>query len=156
MRIRIAILAVVAAVGLVGSSERLAGQAGPRTSGLSRVFDINKQLLASGLNIAVEEVDFFTVGQARPSFRIHQQAFRWVANDPRRLADGDRITYLFDGSDGRTASGLRSDETEAAVDRAMTTWQLDPGFEKVTLLRRQDTGEDPDIYDSFFGFRQVR
>lgn len=150
MRIRSAITVSIVLLVLAASSEALLGQRG--SSGLSRVFEINKQLLASGLNIAIAEVDFFTIGAARPSFRIHQQSFRWVANDPRRLADGDRLTYLVDMSDGRTASGLGNTDTEAAIDRAMTTWQLDPSFQKVTLLKRQDTNEDPDIYDSFFGY----
>ena len=75
-----------------------------------------------------------------------------MANDPRRVADADRITYLVDQSDGRTASGLNNEDTEAAIDRSLTTWQLDPSFQKVTVLKRQDSGADPDIYDSFFGF----
>jgi hypothetical protein len=152
MRIRIAVTLAIVALAAVGTSPKLIGQSGARTSGLARVFEINKQLQASGLNIAVEEVDFFTIGQARPSFRVHQQPFRWVANDARRLADGDRITYLVDQSDGRTASGLLSEETEAAIDRSFTTWQTDPSLEKVTLVKRPDPGQDPDIYDSFFGF----
>jgi hypothetical protein len=148
MSIRTALGVAVLAAGLAASSQNLAGQ----SSALSRVFDINKKLLASGLKIAVTEVDFFTIGQARPSFRIHQQPFRWVANDDRRLADGDTITYLVDQSDGKTASGLTNGDTEPAIDRALTTWQLDPSFQKVTLAKRADTGADPDIYDSFFGF----
>ena len=91
------------------------------------------------------EVDFFTIGQARPSFRVHQQPFRWVANDPRREAAGDHITYLVDQSEGKTASGLTNDQTEPAMDAAMTTWQLDPSFQKVTLVKRPDSGADPDI-----------
>jgi hypothetical protein len=148
MKIRTAIGAAVVAVTLAASSHDIAGQ----SSGLSRTFEINQQLLASGLRIAVAEVDFFTIGQARPSFRTHQQEFRWVASDPRRQAEGDAITYLVDRSDGRTASGLINDDTELAIDRALATWQLDPSLQKVTLLKRQDSGADPDIFDSFFGF----
>jgi hypothetical protein len=148
MKFRIAIGAAAVALALTASSQNVAGQ----SSGLSRVFEINKQLLASGLRIAVAEVDFFTIGEARPSFRVHQQEFRWVANDPRREADGDHITYLVDQSDGKTASGLTNDDTEPAIDAAMTTWQLDPSFQTVTLVKRPDSGADPDIYDWFFGF----
>jgi hypothetical protein len=39
-----------------------------------------------GLDIAVESIEFFTIGLGRPSNRIHQQPFRWVPNDPRRAA----------------------------------------------------------------------
>ncbi|MGH9847191.1 MAG: matrixin family metalloprotease [Blastocatellia bacterium] len=113
---------------------------------------INGQLAAMRLNIAVEQIEFFTIGQGRPSNRIHQQGFRWVAGDPRRLADGDRITYLVDKSDGATASGLTSAQTEAAIDRALDTWQAEQCFRKVDLVKRADGGADPDIFDFFFGF----
>ncbi|MBC8647056.1 MAG: hypothetical protein H7X85_07825 [Thermoanaerobaculia bacterium] len=83
---------------------------------------INAQLADMGLDIAIEQIEFFTIGGGRPSNRIHQQEFRWVANDPRRLADGTNITYLVDQSDGDTASGLSNAQTEAAIDRAMDTW----------------------------------
>jgi hypothetical protein len=117
---------------------------------LAAMREINRRLAASGWNIAIEQVEFFTIGQGRPENRLHQLPFRWVANDPRRLADGDRITYLVDRSDGRTASGLGSGDTEAAIDSAFATWQTD--LAKVTLIKRADPGADPDILDWFFGF----
>lgn len=65
---------------------------------LAKMRDINEELAAKGMNIAVEAVEFFTIGQGRPSNRIHQQPFRWVAGDPRRLPglSGNDITYLVD------------------------------------------------------------
>jgi hypothetical protein len=119
---------------------------------LARMHAVNQSLKAMGLTIAVEQMEFFTIGQGRPSNRIHQQEFRWVANDPRRLADGDNITYLVDLSDGATASGLTSAQTEAAIDRALITWDQDKCTKKMDLVKRTDTGADPDIFDSFFGF----
>ncbi|HKZ79220.1 MAG TPA: matrixin family metalloprotease [Pyrinomonadaceae bacterium] len=119
---------------------------------LAKMQQINKSLRAKGLNIAVEEIEFFTIGQGRPSNRLHQQPFRWVASDPRRLAAGDAITYLVDQSDGATASGLKNKETEAALDRALTTWTTDMCLKKVTIMKRADSGADPDIFDFFFGF----
>jgi hypothetical protein len=113
---------------------------------------INERLAAMGLNIAVEQIEFFTIGGGRPSNRIHQQEFRWVAGDPRRFADGDKITYLVDQSDGATASGLTNAQTEAAIDSAMDTWQVEKCFKKVDLVKRADGGADPDIFDAFFGF----
>jgi hypothetical protein len=113
---------------------------------------INQQLRARGLGIAIEQIEFFTIGGGRPANRIHAQEFRWVAGDPRRLADGDKLTYLVDQSDGATASGLSSAQTEAAIDRALDTWQANRCLSKVDLVKRADTGEDPDIFDSFFGF----
>ena len=113
---------------------------------------INQVLRGSSLHIAVEQVEFLTIGQGRPGNRIHQTGLRWVANDPRRLADGENITYLVDQSDGATASGLTSAQTEAALDRALATWEASKPLKKVNIVKRADGGADPDIFDSFFGF----
>lgn len=117
-----------------------------------KVLDINAQLAARGLGVAIEAIDFFTIGGGRPGVRIHQAELRWVPNDPRRVADGTNITYLVDQSDGATASGLTSVQTEAAMDRALATWASDPALKKVTIVKRADSGADPDIFDFFFGF----
>lgn len=113
---------------------------------------INQRLKARGSSIALEQIEFYTIGGGRPSNRIHAQPFRWVANDPRRLADGENLTYLVDESDGATASGVSSAQTEAAIDRALATWQRQQCLKKIEIVKRPDSGEDPDIYDSFFGF----
>jgi hypothetical protein len=119
---------------------------------VNQVVAINAQLRTMGLNVAVAQIEFFTIGAGRPSIRIHQQPFRWVPNDPRRLADGSRITYLVDQSDGATASGLTKAQTEAAIDRSMSTWDFHKCLKKVDLAKRADSGADPDIFDFFFGF----
>jgi hypothetical protein len=79
---------------------------------LALMDEINEQLAAQELNIAVEKIEFFTIGKGRPDIRIHQQSSRWVAKDLRRDAQGDDITYLVDQSDGATASGLTKEDTE--------------------------------------------
>lgn len=122
---------------------------------LALMHQINNQLAARGLNLAVEEVELYTIGFGRPSNRILQQPFRWVPNDPRRNADGENLTYLVDLSDGATASGLTSAQTEAAIDRALDTWNNSVGCAgggKLNIMKRADTGADPDIFDAFFGF----
>jgi Matrixin len=119
---------------------------------LARMHEINQQLRAMHLNIAVEQIEFYTIGGGRPSNRIHAQEFRWVANDPRRFADGIDVTYLVDQSDGATASGLTNAQTEGAIDRSMNTWDASRCFKRVDIVKRADTGADPDIFDSFFGF----
>ena len=119
---------------------------------LARMRQINEQLRGSGLGIAIEEIQFISIGQARPANRIHQSGFRWVAGDPRRAADGNNITYLVDQSDGATASGLTNAQTEAALDRALATWNADKCLKKTNLIKRADSGADPDIFDAFFGF----
>jgi hypothetical protein len=148
----VVMLALIVGFGIAPASRPTAQSGSEEPPILARIKQINRQLAASGLNIAVEQIEFFTFGSARPSFRIHQQPFRWVANDPRRLADGDNITYLVDQSDGKTSSGLTSAQTEFAIDRAMDTWQAQNPLSNVDLVKPGDTGEDPDIYDSFFGF----
>jgi hypothetical protein len=119
---------------------------------LARMQQINAKLRSMGLGIAIEQIEFFTIGQGRPSNRIHAQVFRWVAGDPRREADGTNITYLVDQSDGATASGLTNAQTEPAIDGAMDTWQANRCFKTVNIVKRADDGADPDIFDSFFGF----
>jgi matrixin len=120
---------------------------------LALMAQVNNQLQAQGLSMAVEQIQFFTIGAGRPANRLHQGGLRWVAFDPRRLADGDNITYLVDQSDGATASGLTSAQTEAAIDSAMDTWNNDEScLKKVDIIKRADSGADPDIFDAFFGF----
>lgn len=119
---------------------------------LALMHQINAQLAAQDSNIAVEEIELFTIGEGRPSNRILQQPFRWVPNDTRRNASGDNITYLVDQSDGATASGLTSAQTEAAIDRSMTTWDRLRCMKTVDITKRVDAGADPDIFDAFFGF----
>lgn len=119
---------------------------------LAMMHQINDELRAMGLGLAVEQIDFFTIGNGRPSNRIHQQPFRWVPNDPRRLAQGTDITYLVDQSDGATASGLTNAQTEAAIDSSLDTWDANRCLKKVDIVKRPDSGADPDIFDAFFGF----
>ena len=121
------------------------------TALLRRVREINTQLAASGRKVAIEGVDFFTIGNGRPGIRIHQQSFRWVPNDARRLAAGDSITYIVDQSGGATASGLTAAQTEAACDAALTTWANDAPLKKVDIVKRADPGTDITIFDGFFG-----
>jgi hypothetical protein len=45
----------------------------------------------------------------------------WVPFDPRR-GGSDLITYIVDVTEGNTASGLTTQQTTEAIDRAMMTW----------------------------------
>jgi len=144
------LIVMLLAVGVVPGARAQGGSGDPAV--LALMEDINEQLAAQNLNLAIEQIEFFTIGGGRPVNRIHQQEFRWVANDERRLADGENITYLVDQSDGATTSGLTSAQTEAAIDRALDTWQGEKCLKKVDLIKRADTGADPDIFDAFFGF----
>lgn len=117
---------------------------------LSMMAAANAQLRALGLNVSVEEVEFFTFGEGRPLNRAHQSGNRRVPGDPRRNADGNNITYLVDLSDGNTASGLSAANTEIGIDRAMASWAADKCM--ANLVKRPDTGEDPDIFDALQGY----
>jgi hypothetical protein len=119
---------------------------------LALLVQANQQLAAQGLRVAVESAEFFTVGKGRPGARIHQQPFRWVPNDARRNADGENITYMVDVTHGATASGLSSAQTEAAIDRALSTWGADAALKKVTIVKCPYAGIDPSIVDALFGF----
>jgi hypothetical protein len=141
---------VLLGVALVGAPLAYAQEGDPAL--LARMRQINDQLRARGTAIAVEQIEFFTIGGGRPANRIHATEFRWVAGDPRRLAQGDDITYLVDQSDGATASGLTNAQTEAAIDTSFDTWQAERCLSKLALVKRADGGADPDIFDSFFGF----
>jgi hypothetical protein len=144
-------LTLFAILGLLLPGSALAqGEGDPAV--LALMHSINDQLQAEGLNLAVEQIEFLTIGGGRPVNRIHQTPSRWVANDARRRADGENITYLVDMSDGNTASGLTAAQTEAAIDRSMDTWQADHCLNKVDLVKRVDTGADPDIFDATLGF----
>jgi hypothetical protein len=144
------LIVMLLVVAIVPSAGAQGGSGDPAV--LALMEQINQQLAAQDLNLAIEEIEFFTIGGGRPVNRIHQQEFRWVANDERRLADGTNITYLVDQSDGATASGLTSARTEAAIDSSFDTWQAERCLKKVDLVKRADSGADPDIFDSFFGF----
>ena len=141
---------------LVVFAEKGGGKGGPPGEGdpevLALMQEVNEQLAAQGFKFAVEEIEFFTIGEDRPSIRIHQEPFRWVPGDPRRSAQGDEITYLVDQSDGGTTSGLSSGDTGDAIDGAMATWNGEKCLKKVDVVSRTDGGSDPDIFDSFFGF----
>ncbi|MFQ5528104.1 MAG: hypothetical protein ACE5GX_17840 [Thermoanaerobaculia bacterium] len=131
-----------------GQPAGVAGEGDPET--LAMMHAINDQLAAAGMGLAVEQIEFFTIGGGRPSNRIHQQPFRWVAGDPRRFAMGDDITYMVDGSEGATASGVSAAATEAAIDSAMATWDGERCLKKVNIIKIADDGADHDIFDSFF------
>ena len=143
-------VAALVAAGLLAYAPGAQMQTG--ASLVEQITAINQQLRAAGRSVAVEQIEFFTIGAGRPSVRIHQTGTRWVANDPRRLADGENLTYLVDQSDGGTASGLTRAQTEAAIDRAFATWQAQTPMRKLLLVKRPDSGADPDLFDSFYDF----
>jgi matrixin len=116
----------------------------------------NQRLRARGLHVAVEAIQYFTIGEGRPSNRIHAQEFRWVPNDPRRVAQGDDVTYLIATNRATTASGLTAAQTTGALRRALGTWGADPALDKVDLVERPYTGGDVTIFDELIDAERPR
>lgn len=106
----------------------------------------NEKLAADGRNIAIEQFECFTIGRGRPPVRLHQLPIRWVPNDPRRLAQGDDITYIVDLSGGATPSGLTVGQTEPAINSAMDTWNNNKSTKKVNIVKRSDPGSPITIF----------
>jgi hypothetical protein len=124
---------------------------------LARMEQANRQLRTARRNFAVEQIEFFTLGGGRPDNRVHQVPLRWVPNDRRRdpyglNPVGTHLSYLVDQSDGATRTGLTNAQTEAAIDRALVTWQRERCLRDVRLVKRSDLGFDPDILDGLLGF----
>lgn len=151
------ILAILAAGSLLAPTSLWAGAAESRWTRegdpeiLAWMDEINQQLEELGLGIAVESIEFFSIGQGRSSNRLHQQDHRWVAGDARRLAQGNDITYIVDQSGQGTASGVSAGATETATDNAMVTWGADSCLSNVRLVKRPDPGTDITIFDYFLG-----
>ncbi|HJX29769.1 MAG TPA: matrixin family metalloprotease [Thermoanaerobaculia bacterium] len=117
--------------------------------------DLNGILKAQWMDIRVEQVEVLSLGNARESSRLHVQPFRWVAGDSRRAADGSRLTYLVDLSDGPGGAPLPQ-AIEAAVDQAVQKWAGSPCIrQKVEVTKRPATGEDADIFDAQLGYGSV-
>lgn len=104
------------------------------------------------IQVQVEQIEVLTIGEARAGIRVHRQPFRWVAGDPRRAADGTNLTYLVEQA-GLAGSGLDAEAAEAAIDSAMKSWASTPCAEKkVGVVKRADTGADPDLFDGLLGY----
>lgn len=74
-----------------------------------------------------------------------QLAYDFLAGDPRSLG-GDLTVYAVDQVDGATASGLSGGVTEAAIDRAMNTWDA---------VNCSELGMVKNVTDTDFGFFQA-
>jgi hypothetical protein len=119
----------------------------------------NAALAASGsdLRLAYAEVLTASEEQGQTLFFANvgnkQLTSDWVPFDPRRTWNPTGgITYLVDQSDGATASGLTSAQTEAAIDSAMGTWDFATNCSDTPIFKVADPGVDPDQIDFLLGF----
>jgi hypothetical protein len=118
---------------------------------ITTMTDFNGGLKALWMDLRVEQIEVLTISDGHASSRLHRQPFRWVANDFRRLADGNNLTYLVD-TGGLSGSGLDPVAAEATIDRATRTWADQSCLHGLTVVKRPDTGADADIFDSMFGY----
>jgi hypothetical protein len=144
--------AAIAAV-LLAPSALLAQEGDPFT--LETMDEYNGGLKALWMDIQIEQIELLTLNKCRATSRLHRQPFRWVAGDPRRHADGSNLTYMIH-HDGLATSGLDAAGAETAIDLAMKTWTSTSCFDhKVNVVKRADTGEDPDIFDGLLGYGEL-
>lgn len=152
---RIAFLAVTVVVVLLlapGEGPLTAQQGDDDVLRLMQAF--NDDLRPQWIDFRVEQIEMLTVGRGRPSTRLHQRAFRWVPDDPRRQAEAGALTYLVEPSWGTaTASGVPQPVTERATDRAMAAW-AESLCTPVTVLKRPAPGGDVTLFDEFLGPEQ--
>src|SRR5918996_3554379 len=119
---------------------------------IQAINNTNGGLKAQWMDLRVEQIEVLSVDQGRASARVHKQPFHWVADDDRRAADGDHLTYLVQQADSSIASGVASRDAEGAIDRAVATWAADSCLGSTALVKRPDTGADADIFDAQFGY----
>ncbi len=112
----------------------------------------NFDLKAMWMDIRLESLEFYTVGQGRAGVRAHHQPFRWVAGDARRLAAGKGLTYHLDPSWGEaTANGVPRAALEAAIRRAAATWAADSCLARLPLAETKGDFGDVTVTDYFLG-----
>lgn len=111
----------------------------------------NAQFDAAGVGYNIEAIEFFTIGNGRPSNRIHAQPFRWVAGDARRLAGlfgpPNAITYHSDTDNNPLSPLLPFPLPE--IGSAMSTWDTAKCLKKVSVLANPTFG--PAVPNSVFG-----
>ena len=65
---------------------------------------------------------------------------------------GSTLTYLVDQSDGAATGPLTNAQTEPAIDRAMTTWDVATTCSDLPINKVADSDADPDFVDAILGF----
>jgi hypothetical protein len=92
--------------------------------------EINATLAREGKNYRIGVVEFYTAGESDEQGRTvffrdvgnKQLGHHFIPGDERRTTTTD-ISFIVDLADGGTASGLTPATTDAAINRAMQTWQ---------------------------------
>lgn len=129
----------------------------------SKLDSLNASLAAEGEGVRVLQIEWMTsdegdgeeAGNTVFAFNVgnKQLGADYVPFDPRRSWNiSDTISYLVDQSDGATNDGLTNAQTEAAIDRAMATWDVATTSSAAPMVKAEDIGADVDLIDFFLGF----
>ncbi|HYH44951.1 MAG TPA: matrixin family metalloprotease [Thermoanaerobaculia bacterium] len=119
--------------------------------------DLNGTLRAEWMDLRAQEIELLSNKAKRTGGRIQPRAFRWVPNDPRRVAHGSHsagLTYLIDESEGVPSAGVTAEQAQLALARAAGSWGAVPCLGSAPE-RRPDLGGDPDLFDAVFGYGEL-
>ncbi|MFX0150679.1 MAG: hypothetical protein ACFFAJ_07875 [Candidatus Hodarchaeota archaeon] len=147
IRISVVLITIMFGVSAIAQANPVSAAAGdPEIIALMN--RINSDLAEMGMDMRIGMIELYTIGRGRPANRIHQSGHRWMADDDWRVAQEDDITYLVDWTHGWTSSGLTPAQTEAAIDRSMTTWNGLHAMRKMDIVKRPWAPIwDPTIFD---------
>jgi hypothetical protein len=121
----------------------------PRVLAMMR--QANKRLRDRGLHLAIESIEYFTIGKGRPADRLHQFDSRWVPDDPNRLALSTSLRFLIATNRGATSSGLTATQTAGAIRAAVATWGATRQLRHLPLVERPYVaGHDFTLFDDLF------
>lgn len=121
---------------------------------------LNKKLASvrsSGLDVELERAEYITAGDSDEMGQTvffnnrgnRQLAFDFLVNDPRSIG-GNLTVYAVDNTEGATTSGLVNATTEAAIDRAMATWESVNCSNP--MIVKNPTNTDIGVVQAIFGF----
>jgi hypothetical protein len=145
----------VLVVGLMGLTPRVSAQI------ISPILtDMNGKLEALDAHVRVHRAEMLVIPgngvlQGITIFaddRMLQLGTRWAPGDVGRNALDSTLRYLVDQSEGAATGGLTNADTEAAIDRAMYTWDFGTTCSNLPLMKVADSGLDPDLVDFLAGF----
>ena len=124
----------------------------------SVLHEVNTKLQNLHASYRVSKAELLTMGETGQygmtiidNDRDRVSTFDWVPADARRNADGTKIRYLVDPT--RPPNGLSAAAGEAAIDRAMTTWNS--AGVTIPIEKTAYSGVDPSVVDGLFGFGTI-
>ena len=118
---------------------------------------MNRRLRATRSHLSIAKAEllvkpgFETQGRTiYASDRVRKLGSRWVPDDTRRQADGDKLSYMIVDS-GCEFLGIPAERVKSAIGGALANWQSAMRCGDLALEERPDRGEDPTIADYYLG-----